>query len=84
MRLLDILATARRDVTGILEESLDRHGPAAFMRYEKLIKAAFEELRRDPSPVGSRAANKGDLRLIPFAFLRDGCPRPSGCGRRRM
>jgi toxin ParE1/3/4 len=65
---VDITATARRDISGVLRESRLRHGIPASARYRNLISFALAELRLDPKPPASKLADTGDLRLYPLRF----------------
>jgi toxin ParE1/3/4 len=68
MRRLDITATARRDISGVLRDSRLQHGVQAEIRYRNLISSALAELRRDPEPPASKRADIGDLRLYALRF----------------
>jgi toxin ParE1/3/4 len=68
MKRLFVAPLAQRDIGRILEESLERHGSRAAIRYETLIGLAFAELRRDPEPPASKSADAGDLRLYALRF----------------
>lgn len=85
MRRLDITASARRDTTAALRDSLRNFGPLAVDRYILLIDRAYADLCADPERPGVRPDPEvsPDIRLYPLRFSRKRVAAEDRVGRPR-
>lgn len=73
-----IARPARADIADILDRSVERFGPTARRRYERLIGAALVEITSEDEPLGSKPATGvgSGIRLYHLRNCRLDAPVP--------